>query len=259
MAPYSVRSWLARLGLPAYLAALVGCGSSVVEGSIEVLATFPHDTAAYTQGLVWENGQLLESTGRYGHSTLRRVDPETGEVLQMVELDSAYFGEGLARVGENLVQLTWRENVAFVYDAETFEVVDTLPLPTFGWGLCTSDGVAYLTGGGSALYRRSVPSWEDLGFSQMEQGGALLRDVNELECVGPFVYANIYQSDTIVKMDRETGQVVAVFDASALVPAHLRGSPDAVLNGIAHDPDTDTWYLTGKLWPVMYQVRLVQN
>jgi len=159
--------------------------------------------------------------------------------------------------GEMVLQLTWQEHVVFVYDAETFDVVDTLDLPTFGWGLCVSGGIAYLTGGGSALYRRSLPEWDDLGFTVMEWNGKLLRDVNELECVGGYAYANIYQSDTIVKIDLATGKVVAEFDASMLVPPHLRASPDAVLNGIAYDPASDSFYLTGKLWPVLYRVRMV--
>ena len=233
------------------------CSQTVATGHVEVLEVFAHDSTAYTQGLELLDGLLIEGTGRYGESTLRRVVPQTGEIVQKLMLDSMYFGEGVSVAGEMVLQLTWQEHVVFVYDAETFDVVDTLDLPTFGWGLCVSGSIAYLTGGGSVLYRRSLPEWDDLGFTEMERNGELLRDVNELECVGGYAYANIYQSDTIVKIDLATGNVVAEFDASMLVPPHLRASPDAVLNGIAYDPASDSFYLTGKLWPVLYRVRMV--
>ena len=214
----TVQKWSLKISAPLFLLVLFGCGSSVQQGVVEVLDTFPHDSTAFTQGLALADGELFESTGRYGYSTIRRVEPETGQVLQMEVLDSAYFGEGLAVVGQTLIQLTWKEHVAFVYDAETFGVVDTLSLPTFGWGLCASGDVAYLTGGGSALYKRALPSWDDLGFTQMERDGELLRDVNELECVGPHAYANIFQSNTIVKIDLETGKVVTRSRGDSPVP-----------------------------------------
>lgn len=228
----------------------------VATGQIEVLETLAHDTTAYTQGLLLRDGFLYESTGRYGSSTLRRLDPATGEVLTRIPLDEAYFGEGLAAVGDRLVQLTWQENVALIYDRETLELREVRDIEGRGWGLCYDGEALHMTSGGSVLRRLDPSSLEPSGDVQVVRGGVPLWQVNELECVGDFIYANVYQTDTIVQIDKATGEVVAEFDAGALVPAPLRGSPDAVLNGIAHDPSSDTFYLTGKLWPVMYRVRL---
>ena len=236
---------------------MAACGSPVLEGRIEVLETLPHDSTAFTQGLVFDNGYLYESTGLYGASTIRRVHPQTGAVLMIDSLDQRYFGEGLALIDGRLVQLTYEEHVAFVYDIETLAPSDTLEVETSGWGLCSDGQVAYLTDGGPILFKRDASSWESLGQLQIVRGGVPLWEVNELECVGGHIYANVFETERIVKIDMETGRVVAEFDASALVPAHLRGSSEgAVLNGIAYDQSTDTFYLTGKLWPVMYRVRL---
>jgi glutaminyl-peptide cyclotransferase len=235
---------------------LGACSPPIQQGEIEVLEVLPHDTTAYTQGLVFDDGVLYESTGQYGSSTIRRVDPSTGQVLSVEALDSAYFGEGLALLDDRLVQLTWKEHVAFVYDLESLETLDTIPVATFGWGLCSDGQTVFMTGGGSTMYRLDPASWEERDRIQVERDGVPLWEVNELECVGSDIYANVYQSDVIVKIDAASGMVLAEFDAAALVPDHLRGSPDAVLNGIAYDRDSDSFYLTGKLWPVVYRVRL---
>ena len=234
----------------------LGCSPAVREGAIEVLEVLPHDTTAYTQGLVLHQGVLYESTGRYGYSTVRRVDPSSGEVLASVPLDSTYFGEGLEIIEGRLVQLTWKEHLAFVYDIESLERVDSLPVSTFGWGLCSDGETAFMTGGGALLYKLDGASWTSKDRVEILRKGVPLREVNELECVGSHIFANVYQSTVIVQIDAETGNVVAEFDAAALVPDHLRGSPDAVMNGIAYDRDSDTFFVTGKLWPVMYRVRL---
>jgi glutamine cyclotransferase len=235
---------------------LAACGAQVPQGQIEVLQTLPHDSTAYTQGLVLRDGVLYESTGQYDSSDIRRVDPNTGEVLTLDSLGSEYFGEGLALVGERLIQLTWKEHVAFVYDLETLAVTDTLEVSTFGWGLCYDGETLFQTSGGSVLFERDAQSFDDLGQRQIVKGGAPVQQVNELECVGEHIYANVYQSDVILKIDKRSGEVVAEFDASSLVPAHLRSSSEAVLNGIAYDPGEDRFYVTGKLWPVAYWVRL---
>jgi glutamine cyclotransferase len=238
-------------------AAGAGCEAGPEVGTVVVLETLPHDTAAYTQGLVLHRGYLYESTGRYGSSSLRRIDPATGEVQARVPLSEELFGEGLAVVDGRLVQLTWREGVALVYDPATLEVRDTLELPGDGWGLCHDGGSLYQTDGSSILWIRDPATLETRDQLQVRQDDAPLQQVNELECVGDHILANVFQSDEIVRIDKATGEVVARYDASALVPEIHRGSPEAVLNGIAWDPDTDTYYLTGKLWPVLYRVRLL--
>lgn len=249
--------WLVSAGLAATLLSVAACGPGVPSGEIEVLETLPHDSMAYTQGLVLHDGVLYESTGRYGSSTVRRVDPGSGEVLARTPLGGEHFGEGLAVVEDRLVQLTWQEDVAFVYDLETLAPRDTVAVEGRGWGLCYDGDVLFSTSGGSIMTRRDPSSLEELGQVQIVRDGVPLWEVNELECVGDVIYANIFQSDDIVRIDKATGEVVAVFDAAGLVPGPLRGSAEAVLNGIAYDEASDTFYLTGKLWPVMYRVRLV--
>lgn len=250
------RPGLGWLGAVAVFAG-VGCDDGPAVGSVEVLETLPHDTAAYTQGLVLYQGHLYESTGRYGSSSLRRIDPATGEVQARIPLSEELFGEGLAVVDGRLVQLTWREGVALIYDPATLDVRDTLELPGDGWGLCYDGTSLYQTDGSSILWIRDPGTLEARDQLQVRQDGALLQQVNELECVGDHILANVFQSDEIVRIDKLSGEVVARYDASALVPEIHRGSPEAVLNGIAWDPDTDSYYLTGKLWPVLYRVRLV--
>lgn len=236
------------------------CEPAMPVGSVEVLETLSHDTSAYTQGLVFQDGVLYESTGRYGASTVRRVDPATGEVLARVPLPEEYFGEGLAAVDGRLVQLTWQEGVALVYDRETLALEDSVSVPTHGWGLCFDGESLYMTTGSSILYRRDPETLMETGSVQITRGGASLARVNELECVGEHIYANVYQSTDILQIHKGTGEVVAEFDAASLVPAGVaRGDPDRVLNGIAYDPASESFYLTGKLWPVMYRVRLVDE
>lgn len=232
------------------------CTSEVPQGTIEVLGTLHHDSTAYTQGLVLSNGELFESAGRYGESTVRRLDPESGATLAMDSLTEEFFAEGLAAHDGRLVLLTWKEHKAFVYDPATLVVEDTLALDTYGWGLCSDGEDLFMTSGGSILYRRDPDSLEVFEEILITEDDVPLWDVNELECVGSFVYANVFQSTRIVQIEKATGRVVAEYDAASLVPASLRGSADAVLNGIAYDPETDTFLLTGKLWPVMYRVRL---
>jgi glutamine cyclotransferase len=237
-----------------------GCAEPAVEvGRIEVLEVLPHDTAAYTQGLVFLDRKLYESTGRYGGSSIRRLDPVTGEVLAIHRLDSMYFGEGLAAVRGRLLQLTWKENVAFLYDPATLVPVDTVAIDTFGWGACATADALLMTSGGSVLQRRDLTTWERVGQVQVQHEGSAVWEVNEMECVPPHVYANIFQGSQIIQFEATSGQVVRTFDLASLVPEHVRGSPDAVPNGIAYDPDSDSFYLTGKLWPVMYRVRLADK
>ena len=202
-------------------------------------------------------GFFLESTGRYGESDLRRVDPETGAVLAKVDLADEYFGEGLARVGETLVQLTWREEVVLIYDLETLELEQSIEIGMHGWGLCYDGESLFMTSGGSILFRLDPTSLDIVESIQITLDGSPLSEVNELECVGDYIYGNVYQSNLLVKIGKETGEVVAQFDASRLVPTEVRGLVDAVLNGIAYEPETDSFYLTGKLWPTMYRVRLL--
>jgi len=223
----------------------------------EVIASYPHDAQAFTQGLLLEGGYFYESTGLYGRSSLREVVPETGEVLRLLPLPEEYFAEGLALVGDRLIQLTWREGEALVYDRETFEHLDTFSYEGEGWGLCFDGESLYMSDGSDTLYRRDPESFEVTGEVRVTLRGEGVRNLNELECALDHVYANVWQEDRIVKIDKASGRVVEEIDASGLLSADERAqlAPDAVLNGIAYNPARDTFYLTGKLWPKVFEVR----
>jgi len=238
------------------LGILSGCG---VEGQgIEVLRTFPHDPSAFTQGLIFHEGKLYESTGRYAESTLREIDPATGEVLRLVGLSDEYFGEGLALVGDRFIQITWKEGTALLYAHESLEPLGTIPYQGEGWGLCYDGETIFMTTGGSLLHLRDPDTFDVLGTRPITLDGRALWQVNELECVGDFIYGNVYMTDRIVKIEKASGRVIAEYDGSALLPDGGRPTiHGAVLNGIAYDPERDVFYLTGKLWPSMFEVRFL--
>ncbi|WP_420448269.1 glutaminyl-peptide cyclotransferase [Candidatus Palauibacter sp.] len=240
------------------LCALAGCASSAVPSiEYEILGTFPHDPAAYTQGLLFHEGQLFESTGRYGESSVRRVDVPTGEVEARVAVDSALFGEGLARVGSELVQLTWKAGRALVYDIETFDAVREFTYEGDGWGLCYDGEALWMSDGSSALERRDPRTFTVLETVEVMRGGSPQRRLNELECVDDWVYANVYQTDIIVRIDKVTGEVLGEIDLSSVpLDARRPGDIEAVLNGIAYVPETGVFLVTGKLWPKLLALRL---
>ena len=222
----------------------------------EVLAEYPHDTSAYTQGLLWRDGILYESTGKYGSSALRKVDLESGRVLQSHHLGDSYFGEGLERVGDRLIQLTWDEKVAFVYDLETFQLLDTLSYRGEGWGLCFDGERLFMSNGSDTLLVREPQQFLVVDRKRVTLEGRPVSNLNELECVDGSVWANIWNSDRIVRIDPADGRVTAVVDASNLYPTR-DGSGEDVLNGIAYIPERRAFLLTGKNWPRIFEVRFV--
>jgi glutaminyl-peptide cyclotransferase len=238
---------------------LLGCerGVAVERLTPVVLETWPHDPDAFTQGLVWDEGRFLESTGRYGRSDLREVDAASGTVLRARPLDPREFGEGLALVADRLIQLTYREGVAHVYDRGSFEPIGRFDYQGEGWGLCYDGEQLWMSDGSDRLIRRDPDTFAVLGSLQVTRDGRGVARLNELACVGEHVYANVWLSEEIVRVRRSDGRVDAVIDASALVPSDTRvaSDPDAVLNGIAYDPAGERFFLTGKLWDVMYAVR----
>ncbi len=223
----------------------------------EVLTTLPHDKMAFTQGLLFHNGRLYESTGLYGRSTLRQVDPRTGTVLRSTPLEAHFFGEGLALVGDRLIQLTWGENTALVYDLETFALQRQFFYKGEGWGLCFDGRYLYRSDGGSSLILHDPHTFAVIGKLAVTLRGRPLSHLNELVCVGEDIYANVFPTDQIVRIDKSSGRVTARIDARNLLPARERAAlpTEAVLNGIAHDPLEDVFYLTGKLWPKLFKVR----
>lgn len=240
---------------------LAACqGQEVTDAVPEVLTTYPHDVNAFTQGLLLDDGHFYESTGIYGRSTLREVIPETGEVLREVSLPPEYFAEGLTLVDDRLIQITWREGTAFVYDLDTFEQTDTYTYEGEGWGLCYDGEQIVMSDGSPTLTLRDPETFGVTGTINVTLNGQGVEKLNELECVDGFVYANIWQSDSIVKIDK-SGAVVEEIDASNLLPEDVRARlvQDAVLNGIAYDAEAETFFLTGKLWPTMLEVRFTED
>jgi len=233
---------------------------------IEVLNEYPHDPEAFTQGLLFsDDGVMYESTGRYGESTLRSVDETTGEVIRRYALPENVFAEGLALYDNNLFQITWRAQTAIVYDVATGEADDTFePLGVFnyngeGWGLCAADDQLYMSNGSYNITVRNPVNFQPSQQYPVTLYGTFVDEINELECVGDHIYANIWQSDTIIRFDRETGVVDAVIDARDLLPPEVRAGYEsaAVLNGIAYNPQTETFFITGKLWETMFEVEFV--
>jgi len=225
---------------------------------LNIIATAPHASNAYTQGLVYHNGLFYESTGIYGQSSLREVHPETGEVLRQVNLPSEYFAEGLALVDDRLIQITWRENVALVYDINTFEQIDTYAYEGEGWGLCYDNELLYMSDGSEVITIRDPQTFEVITTFPITLDGTPVTRLNELECPPneDFIIANVWQTQYLVKIDKTTGKVQAVLDGANLLN-YFDGNfanTDAVLNGSAYDSETNTWYMTGKLWDTMFVV-----
>ncbi len=243
---------------PADTAASVLSGRPV----ISILRALPHDPEAFTQGLALHDGLFYESTGLYGESTVRIIAPDTGEVLSSRALEDGYFGEGLEVVGNRVVQLTWREGTAFVWDAETLAPLGRYTYEGEGWGLCAFEDRFVMSDGSSSLTVRDLETFEVIGGEipvRLADGEPVER-LNELECVGGLVYANVWLTEEILAIDAVSGLVEAVVDASALLdelpPGVLADDPGNVLNGIAYDPDRGVFYLAGKRWPNIFEVRI---
>jgi glutaminyl-peptide cyclotransferase len=219
----------------------------------EVLRSFPHDPEAYTQGLLLHEGRFYESTGLVGRSTLRRVVPATGFVEWRFTLAGNLFGEGLALVGNRFIQLTWQNQVAMIYDLD-FNRAGTFDYQGEGWGLCYDGTKLVMSDGSATLFFRDPQTFAVRGQVTVTRGGSAVSRLNELECVGKLVYANVYQTDTIVRIDSASGQVLTTIDASGLLTAAEATGTD-VLNGIAFDDATRHFFLTGKLWPKLFEVR----
>ncbi|MBC8100238.1 MAG: glutaminyl-peptide cyclotransferase [Armatimonadetes bacterium] len=222
-----------------------------------VLNAYPHDVNAFTQGLVLADGRLYESTGLFGQSTLREVDLTTGAVLRSVAVAPEYFAEGLALVDDRLIQLTWQSGIALIYDRDTFAPLGSYTYSGEGWGLCYDGAQLYMSDGSSTLFIRDAQSFEIIRQVTVALDGQPVERLNELECVGDAIYANVWQTDAIVVIDKLTGRVRDVIDASTLLTPDERAQltdGNAVLNGIAYDAERGHFYITGKLYPTLWEV-----
>jgi len=266
--PQVTKKLICRL-LPPFILALsiavsLGCeleegvtkGQPKVSGrlSVKVLAEYPHDSGAFTQGLLWYDGALYESTGNYGSSSLRKVRLETGNVIKQVSLSQRFFAEGLARVRGQLFQLTWRAGVALIYDLSRLRESGTLNYSGEGWGL-SYDGTWLVMSDGSDVLTFRDPKnmvvWKRLPVTLQ---GNPVKLLNELECAQGAIFANVWQQTNIMRIEPDTGKVTAVVDASVLL-TRMEWPPRNVMNGIAYAPERGTFFLTGKYWPKVFEVQ----
>ena len=226
----------------------------------EVVAAYPHDDSAFTQGLLWHEGALYESTGREGRSVVRKVDLGTGEALKETALPSAQFGEGMAVAGDDFVSLTWRDGVIHRWDAETLEHKssrDAYPLE--GWGLTTSSEGLVHSDGSATLRILDPDTYEVRRSIDVTLNGRPLRRLNELEMIDGLVYANIWGAPFIAAIDTADGKVKKLIDLREITLSVPVSGTDAVLNGIAWDAENRRMFVTGKLWPSLFEIRLVET
>lgn len=223
-----------------------------------IVNSYPHDPMAFTQGLAWAgDGMLYEGTGLNGRASLRRVALETGEVQLILNLPAEYFGEGIALYNDKIIQLTWQSRIGFIYDAATFQQLQTFTYPTEGWGI-TYDGERLIMSDGTAtLYFWDPETLTEIGQVQVREGDRAVRQLNELEYVAGEVWANVWHTDRIARIDPATGQVTGWIDLSGLLSENDRSQPVDVLNGIAYDVDNDRLFVTGKLWPKLFEIEIV--
>jgi len=231
--------------------------SSPYHYTYRVINSFPHDPEALTQGLVFDNGTLFEGTGLYGKSTLRQVELETGAVLRSLSLASQYFGEGITIYKDQVVQLSWRSNTGFLYDKDSFELLQTFSYPTEGWGI-THDGVRLIVSDGtSTLYFWDPVTFEEIGRIEVHDQDGPVTQLNELEYVRGEVFANVYYTDRIARINPHTGKVTGWINLKGLLDSEEGLESAGVLNGIAYDAENDRLFVTGKRWPKLFEIRLI--
>jgi glutamine cyclotransferase len=223
----------------------------------EVLRSFPHDPEAFTQGLLFRDGFLYESTGQNGRSSLRKVELETGKVVQRLSIGRQYFAEGLAAWRSQLIQLTWETNIGFVYDRATFKQLRTFTYRGEGWGLADDGSRLVMSDGTPELRFLNPETLVEIGRVRVLDGPTAVDDLNELEVVKGEIFANVWLTDRIAVIAPATGRVVAWLDLKGLMPA--QPNSDAVLNGIAYDAARDRLFVTGKLWPRMFEIRVIRR
>jgi len=265
--------WLATVSLAASIA-YVGCAPSAppppaastqltvpepVQYGYTVVQSFPHDPAAFTEGLVYWSGNLYESTGLNGQSSLREVDLDSGKILQQIPLSNDLFGEGLAILGDKAYQLTWQNHQAFQYSVADFHLEKTFPYDAEGWGL-TADGQSLIASDGTSTIRFIDPAtFTTQRTIDVTMMGLPVKELNELEYIKGEIYANIWQTNYVARIDPQTGRVIGVIDFTGLLSIADR-TPDAdVLNGIAYDAEHDRLFVTGKKWSKIYEVKLTPH
>jgi glutamine cyclotransferase len=228
--------------------------SSVVKYSYKIIKIFPHDPGAFTQGLVWDEGVLYEGTGLYGKSSLRKTKLDSGEVLKKVKLSDQFFGEGVTIFNDRIIQLSWRSNIGFVYDKNTLNVIRKFRYDNEGWGI-THDGDKLIMSNGSAnLYFLDPGTFKEIGKIEVRDEVGPVTRLNELEYIRGQIFANVWKTDRIAIIDPRNGQVTGWIDLQSLTDLAGGDRRAKTLNGIAYDKERDRLFVTGKLWPKIYEI-----
>lgn len=223
----------------------------------KIINIYPHDSEAFTQGLIYSNGYLYEGTGQRGQTTLRKVDLKTGTVLQFHELSNEYFGEGITIFEDRIIQLTWQSNTGFYYDRESFMLIEKFYYATEGWGI-THDGERLIMSDGTATLHFLTPhTFEETGQVEVTDTEGPVKGLNELEYVKGEIFANVWPGDRIVRISPDTGDVTGWIDLSGLLGYYQKNQQIDVLNGIAYDSENDRLFVTGKYWPKLFEIRLI--
>ncbi len=231
---------------------------AIHKDTYRVVHVYPHDPDAFTQGLVYVDGRLYESTGRNGHSTLRLVDLGSGHVLQSHSLPAEYFGEGLTEWKGTLIQLTWTSGLAFIYDQFSFAVRRTFSYAGEGWGLTHDERNLILSDGSQVLRFLDPQTFREVRqITVSDENHRAVQDLNELEYVRGEIYANVWHQDEILRISPSTGKVLGRIDLTGLINQREVPDPEAVLNGIAYDSKGDRLFVTGKLWPKLFEIKVV--
>lgn len=227
-----------------------------IQYAYRIIASYPHSRSAFTQGLLFHQGKLYESTGQYGRSQIRKVDLASGLVQQAVDLKSKYFGEGLSLVANRLVQLSWKSGRAFMYDPDTLRLQRTLSIGGESWGSAAIDDGLLVGDGSSSLRVIDLDQLKTVRTVQVKQGQTAVRGINEMELVNGTIFANVWPSDCIVQFSPHSGQVLGWLDLSGLLPQRLRAASSSVLNGIAYANQPGRLLVTGKNWPTLFEIEI---
>ncbi len=225
----------------------------------KIVNSYPHDRNAFTQGLIFEKGVLYESTGIRGRSSLRKVELRSGKVLQFLRLPDQFFGEGITVYGNKIIQLTWRSRTGFIYDKNSFELLSTFTYPTEGWGITHDDTRLIMSDGTSTLHFLNPENFKETAQIEVSDAYGPVTRLNELEYIHGEIYANIWQTDRIARISPRTGQVTGWTELEGLLSSDDRKHPVDVLNGIAYDAEADRLFITGKLWPKLFEIELVSR
>lgn len=227
--------------------------------SFTILKVYPHDTSAFTQGLQYLNGYLYESTGEYGSSTLRKTELSTGKVLKRIDLAKEYFGEGITILDNKIYQLTWENKKGFIYNLSDFKLIKEFTYNIVGWGLTNDGNHLIVTDGSNNIYYWDPGTFKEIKRLSVQDEAGLKNNLNELEFIDGYIYANIWQTDEILKIDTATGNVIGRLDLSSLkrsYPELVDENNNKVLNGIAWDSSTKKMFITGKKWPKLFEIKL---